>query len=71
MSTIEREVSTEAIARRAYELWQERGCPPGDGVADWQAAEVELRNGNSNGHGQSADERGLLGWLRRLRHRAH
>ena len=69
MSTIEREVSTEAIARRAYELWQERGCPPGDGVADWQAAEAELRT--PNGSHRTADERGLLNWWRRLRRRAH
>jgi hypothetical protein len=44
VSTIdEQEVSHEAIARRAYELWQARGCPMGDGTADWQAAEAELR----------------------------
>ena len=32
----------EDIARRAYEIWQQRGCPPGDGKDDWQAAETEL-----------------------------
>ncbi len=69
MSTIEREVSTEAIARRAYELWQARGCPSGDGLADWQAAEAELRS--AGGLHRTADERGLLNWWRRLRHKAH
>lgn len=42
MSTIEG-VSSEEIARRAYELWQARGCPQGDPATDWQAAEAELR----------------------------
>ncbi len=68
MSTIERDVSTEAIARRAYELWQERGCPLGDGVDDWKAAEAELRG---NGQRRTSDERGLLNWWRRLRRKAH
>lgn len=35
--------SHEAIARRAYALWQERGCPEGESTADWFAAEAELR----------------------------
>jgi hypothetical protein len=36
---------TEAIARRAYELFQERGCEPGRELDDWLRAEYEL---NSN-----------------------
>jgi hypothetical protein len=32
----------EDIARRAYELWQERGCPHGCAEKDWFRAEQEL-----------------------------
>ena len=42
MKTVGCDVSQEEIARRAYEIWQARGCPPGDGRQDWQAAETEL-----------------------------
>ena len=65
MKTAEPQISEQEIARRAYELWQARGCPPGDGSADWQAAERELiarrfpRNGDTG--------RGLLKWWRRVR----
>ena len=31
------------IAARAYELWQERGCPIGSSETDWFRAEEELR----------------------------
>ena len=44
------EVSTEEIARRAYELWEARGRPAGDGSEDWDAAVAELtsrRNGTA------------------------
>jgi hypothetical protein len=67
VSTTEQNVSSEEIARRAYELWQARGCPQGDGSADWQAAEAELkagrqfRNGSANGR--------LRRWWHRLRRR--
>jgi hypothetical protein len=30
------------IATRAYEIWQQRGCPIGSGQADWFKAEGEL-----------------------------
>jgi hypothetical protein len=55
----ETEVSQEEIARRAYEIWQSRGCPPGDGSEDWQAARAELladrvcRNGSTQHRVQS------------------
>lgn len=42
------DVPQEEIARRAYEIWQDRGCPAGDGSQDWRVAEAELvaaRNG--------------------------
>ncbi len=32
-----------AIAVRAYELWQERGCPNGSDQEDWFRAEQELK----------------------------
>lgn len=62
MQTAEQDVSNEEIARRAYELWQSRGCPPGDGSQDWQAAEAELRAAKQNGSG-------LWSWWCRLRNR--
>jgi hypothetical protein len=31
------------IARLAYALWQERGCPDGSAERDWLEAEQELR----------------------------
>ena len=59
MNASETEVSQEEIARRAYEIWQSRGCPPGDGSEDWQAARAELlaarvrRNGSTEDRVQS------------------
>jgi hypothetical protein len=37
-----KEVSKESIARRAYELYTQRGCEPGKDVEDWISAEKEL-----------------------------
>jgi len=37
-----KEVSKENIARRAYELYTQRGCEPGKDVEDWVNAEKEL-----------------------------
>jgi hypothetical protein len=37
-----KEVSKENIARRAYELYTQRGCEPGKDVEDWVGAEKEL-----------------------------
>jgi BRCT domain type II-containing protein len=34
--------SADEIARRAYELWQQRGAPHGSDQEDWHAAEREL-----------------------------
>lgn len=33
----------EAIAARAYELWQRRGCPGDSAESDWHEAEAQLR----------------------------
>ena len=37
------EIGESDIARRAYELYQERGGEPGHELEDWLAAERELR----------------------------
>ena len=37
-----KEVSKENIARRAYELYTQRGCEPGKDVEDWVSAEKQL-----------------------------
>ena len=36
------EITDEAIAVRAYQKWQQRGCPLWDGETDWFAARAEL-----------------------------
>jgi hypothetical protein len=36
--------STEAIARRAYEIYRERGGTEGQEIEDWLRAEAELRD---------------------------
>ncbi len=41
----QRDPSRDEIARRAYELWRERGGGPGQDQEDWHRAEQELRNG--------------------------
>ena len=38
-----RSPSRDDIARRAYDLYQERGAAPGGEVDDWLRAERELR----------------------------
>jgi DUF2934 family protein len=41
------EVSRELVARRAYELYIERGSEHGSDVEDWLKAEEELREDGS------------------------
>ena len=41
--TVAEPVDHEEIAKRAYELWQARGCPGGSAESDWFEAERELR----------------------------
>ena len=36
-------VQVSDIARRAYDLYQARGCQPGHDVDDWMQAERDLR----------------------------
>lgn len=33
----------ETVARRAYEIWREHGCPEGQDERIWRAAEHETR----------------------------
>ena len=35
----------ERIRERAYELWEQRGCPMGSDQDDWFRAEQDLRRG--------------------------
>jgi len=37
-----RKPAHEQIAKRAYEIYLERGCTPGDPMQDWLRAEQEL-----------------------------
>jgi len=37
-------VGEEEIRDLAYRKWEEAGCPTGDGMAFWLAAEQELRS---------------------------
>ena len=39
-----RTVGENEIALRAYQIWQERGCPSGSDGEDWRQAEEELRH---------------------------
>ena len=36
-------ISTEKIRRKAYELWEARGCPAGSSEQDWYRAEAQLQ----------------------------
>lgn len=38
----EEESKQERISTRAYQLWQERGCPEGCADEDWYRAESEM-----------------------------
>ncbi|HEY4234590.1 MAG TPA: DUF2934 domain-containing protein [Lacipirellulaceae bacterium] len=66
MSIAQREVPTDEIARRAYELWEARGCPPGDGTEDWERAIAEL---TSSRRRNGSPVEGLKDWLARIRNK--
>lgn len=68
-------ISDEAIARRAYEIWEARGCPEEDGSDNWEAAKLQLLAETQTGDGTAnscADGRRgpLLRFFDRLRNRA-
>jgi hypothetical protein len=46
----------DAIAKRAYELYLQRGSVPGYELDDWLAAEAELTAASSARDGNSADD---------------
>lgn len=58
-------ISDEDIARRAYEIWQSRGCPASDGHEDWEAAKAEL-TGMRVGRNGSTQQR-MQSWWQRMR----
>jgi len=41
--TSSKTVSHEDIARRAKEIWQAKGCPPGCDQQNWCEAEAQLK----------------------------
>jgi hypothetical protein len=59
------EISHDEIARRAYEIWQSRGCPSGDGAEDWQRAQAELVAGRARRNGTTQDR--VQSWWGRMR----
>jgi hypothetical protein len=65
MNTAPNVISEDEIARRAYAIWQERGCPPGDGADNWRAAEAELMASRVPRNG-STQER-MQTWWQRMR----
>ena len=40
--TVDEQLTEQMIALRAYEKWQQRGCPFGEHEQDWFAARAEL-----------------------------
>jgi len=64
MST-QTQISEDEIARRAYQIWESRGCPPGDGSADWQAAVAELTS--SKVRRDSSTQLRMQSWWKRVR----
>lgn len=40
-------VNPEAVAQRAYEIWQREGCPEGRAMEHWFQAEAELAAGRT------------------------
>jgi hypothetical protein len=46
--------SHRKIAQRAYELWQQRGCPEGSAEQDWLEACDELRASRVSAEARSA-----------------
>lgn len=64
MSTMQKDIPQEEIARRAYELWQARGCPPGDGSDDWERAVAELKSARFD---NGSIDGGFRNWWARVR----
>ncbi|HEX3599375.1 MAG TPA: DUF2934 domain-containing protein [Lacipirellulaceae bacterium] len=65
MNTSQPVISDDEIARRAYAIWQARGCPPGDGADDWQTAKNELTAARVSRNGSTQQR--LQTWWQRVR----
>jgi len=65
MKTSEYGVSDEEIARRAYEIWEARGKPVGDGSQDWVRAKAELEATRVPRNGSTQQR--LQTWWQRVR----
>lgn len=65
MHTSQPVISEDEIAKRAYAIWQARGCPPGDGNDDWQAAKAELSAARVGRNGSTQQR--LQSWWTRVR----
>lgn len=65
MNATQSNVSDDEIAKRAYQIWEARGCPPGDGAEDWQAAKAELAAYRIGRNGST--QRRLQTWWQRMR----
>ena len=59
-------ITDDTISIRAYQLWQDRGCPECDGAEDWQAAHQQLVAESE----QSGRRQPLRRFWDRLRNRA-
>ncbi|MDX2054632.1 MAG: DUF2934 domain-containing protein [Polyangiaceae bacterium] len=51
------EIQDELVAARAYEKWQQRGCPLWESALDWSAARAELEQELETGAAQPPQER--------------
>ena len=58
-------VSDDEVARRAYAIWEARGCPPGDGSAEWHAAKDELIAARVSRNGTTQQR--MQAWWQRVR----
>ena len=63
-----KELSKEEIARRAYELYVQRGSEPGSDVEDWLRVESELSSGANSYRQKRMQSRQrvrsrLTGWI--------
>jgi hypothetical protein len=65
MNTTSTVISEDEIASRAYAIWQERGCPPGDGTDNWRAAEAELMAARISRNGSTQQR--MQTWWQRMR----
>lgn len=56
VTAIQSEIPQELIACRAYEKWQQRGCPLWENDQDWFAARAELEQARGTSSQPVGDE---------------